>query len=86
MLASWLAGDVMKMFWFFNATSAIPWAFKLCGIFQMCCDGLLGVQYLMYGAGESPAKGHFQRPTQLASFKPPSRMELEGDEKSGRLD
>ncbi|KAH8654135.1 hypothetical protein BGZ60DRAFT_419395 [Tricladium varicosporioides] len=52
-LASWLAGDAMKMFWFFTATSEIPWAFKLCGIFQMCCDSFLGVQYLMYGDGDA---------------------------------
>lgn len=43
----------MKMFWFFNATSEIPWAFKLCGIFQMCCDSFLGVQYWVYGDGEA---------------------------------
>ncbi|KAI2470345.1 hypothetical protein F4781DRAFT_391329 [Annulohypoxylon bovei var. microspora] len=48
-LASWLVGDAMKMFWFFTSASAIPWAFKLCGIFQAVCDFLIGVQYLMYG-------------------------------------
>ncbi len=53
MLASWIAGDIMKMFWFFTATSEIPWTFKLCGIFQMGCDFFLGVQYFMYGNGES---------------------------------
>lgn len=52
-LVSWIAGDIMKMFWFFTATSAIPWAFKLCGIFQMCCDLFLGVQYWMYGEGNA---------------------------------
>lgn len=41
----------MKMFWFFTATTEIPWAFKLCGIFQMCCDLFLGVQYFVYGNG-----------------------------------
>lgn len=50
-LASWLAGDAMKMFWFFTAESEIPWAFKICGMFQACCDSFLGVQYLMYGDG-----------------------------------
>lgn len=50
-LISWIAGDVMKMFWFFTATSEIPWAFKLCGIFQMCCDLFLGAQYWVYGDG-----------------------------------
>ncbi|TVY40121.1 PQ-loop repeat-containing protein [Lachnellula subtilissima] len=54
-LVSWLAGDFMKMFWFFTATSEIPWAFKLCGIFQMCCDSFLGVQYWVYGDGDSSA-------------------------------
>lgn len=47
-LASWLAGDLMKMFWFFTATSEIPWTFKLCGIFQMGCDIFLGIQYWLY--------------------------------------
>lgn len=51
-LASWLAGDAMKMFWFFTSTTQIPWAFKLCGIFQAGCDTFLGIQYLMYGGGE----------------------------------
>lgn len=53
MLASWIAGDIMKMFWFFTATSEIPWTFKLCGIFQMCCDLFLGCQYFVYGDGET---------------------------------
>lgn len=52
-LANWLLGDFMKMFWFFTATTEIPWAFKLCGIFQMCCDCFLGVQYWMYGDGDT---------------------------------
>ena len=58
-LASWIAGDFMKMFWFFTATSEIPWAFKLCGIFQMCCDMFLGGQYWVYGdGGGSTLKEH----------------------------
>jgi hypothetical protein len=48
----------MKMFWFFTATSEIPWTFKLCGIFQMCCDLYLGVQYWQYGDGEKVIKDH----------------------------
>lgn len=55
-LASWLAGDAMKMFWFFTSPTEIPWAFKLCGIFQAGCDAFLGVQYLMYGSGEGSGK------------------------------
>lgn len=55
-LASWLAGDAMKMFWFFTSTTEIPWAFKLCGIFQAGCDCFLGIQYLMYGNGDHKVK------------------------------
>jgi solute carrier family 66, member 2 len=52
-LLTWLAGDAMKMSWFFTATTEIPWAFKLCGIFQACCDCFLGIQYLRFGEGET---------------------------------
>ncbi|TRX96187.1 hypothetical protein FHL15_002911 [Xylaria flabelliformis] len=48
-LASWIVGDSMKMFWFFTATTEIPLAFKLCGVFQAICDALIGVQYFLYG-------------------------------------
>ncbi|KAI1827937.1 hypothetical protein F4861DRAFT_491736 [Xylaria intraflava] len=47
-LASWIVGDSMKMFWFFTATTEIPLAFKLCGSFQAICDALIGVQYFIY--------------------------------------
>jgi hypothetical protein len=59
-LINWLAGDAMKMFWFFTATTQIPWAFKLCGIFQMCCDSFLGIQaFVLYGDGPPlPIKDH----------------------------
>ncbi|KAK0739571.1 hypothetical protein B0T21DRAFT_362886 [Apiosordaria backusii] len=57
-LASWLLGDTMKMFWFFTSKTTIPWAFKLCGIFQACCDSFLGVQYWMYGKGPTEIKEH----------------------------
>jgi hypothetical protein len=50
-LANWLLGDAMKMSFFFLADSTIPWTFKLCGIFQACCDSYLGVQYYMFGEG-----------------------------------
>ncbi|GAP84135.1 putative pq loop repeat protein [Rosellinia necatrix] len=53
-LASWIVGDSMKMFWFFTATTEIPLAFKLCGVFQAICDALIGVQYFIYG-NQSPA-------------------------------
>lgn len=47
-LASWLVGDAMKMCWFFTSTTEIPWAFKICGIFQASCDSFLGFQYFLY--------------------------------------
>lgn len=50
-LASWIGGDSMKMFWFFTSSGTIPLAFKLCAMFQACCDTFLGVQYWMYGEG-----------------------------------
>ncbi|GAM83979.1 hypothetical protein ANO11243_019690 [Dothideomycetidae sp. 11243] len=51
-LANWLVGDAMKMSFFFMAESNIPWAFKLCALFQAACDAYLGVQYYMFGDGE----------------------------------
>ena len=51
-LANWLIGDAMKMGYFFNSEPGkVPWAFKLCGIFQACCDAGLGFQYWAYGDG-----------------------------------
>ena len=52
-LANWLVGDAFKMVFFFvKDSSDVPWAFKLCGVFQACCDCYLGVQYYMFGDGE----------------------------------
>lgn len=52
-LANWLVGDAMKMGYFFmSEPGKVPWAFKMCGIFQACCDAGLGVQYCMYGDGQ----------------------------------
>ena len=50
-LINWLIGDVFKMTYFFLSEGGIPWAFKLCGLFQAGCDCFLGVQYWMYGDG-----------------------------------
>lgn len=50
-LVNWLFGDAMKMSFFFLATTDIPWSFKLCALFQACCDCYLGVQYWMFGEG-----------------------------------
>jgi len=51
-LVNWLAGDAMKMSYFFLSKEYIPWAFRLCGIFQAMCDCYLGIQYWMYGEGK----------------------------------
>lgn len=29
----------------------VPLAFKMCGIFQACCDACLGAQWWVYGDG-----------------------------------
>ena len=53
-LANWLFGDMMKMGYFFaSEPGRVPWAFKLCGMFQAGCDACLGIQYWMYGDGET---------------------------------
>lgn len=52
-LVNWLLGDAMKMAFFFHSEPGkVPWAFKLCGIFQACCDVGLGAQYWVYGDGQ----------------------------------
>jgi hypothetical protein len=57
-LANWLVGDAFKMVFFFAKGSAqVPWAFKLCGVFQAACDVLLGLQFYAYGNGEPGAEG-----------------------------
>jgi hypothetical protein len=54
-LANWLIGDAFKMVFFFTkGTGDVPWAFKVCGVFQACCDVYLGLQYYMFGDGEIP--------------------------------
>jgi hypothetical protein len=43
----------MKMgFFFVSESGKVPWAFKLCGIFQACCDAGLGLQWWIYGDGQ----------------------------------
>ncbi|OCK82185.1 hypothetical protein K432DRAFT_433648 [Lepidopterella palustris CBS 459.81] len=53
-VANWLVGDVFKMWFFFaqgEGEGGVPIAFKLCGVFQMCCDVGLGVQWWIFGDG-----------------------------------
>lgn len=51
-LLNWLIGDSFKLtFFFLSGEGEVPLAFKLCGVFQACCDSYLGVQWWMYGNG-----------------------------------
>ncbi|KAL2054331.1 hypothetical protein ABVK25_005472 [Lepraria finkii] len=64
-LANWLLGDAMKMgFFFMSESGKVPWAFKLCGIFQACCDAGLGLQWWTYGDGQEDRgrKGGMEKP------------------------
>ncbi|KAL4870255.1 hypothetical protein BDV12DRAFT_63702 [Aspergillus spectabilis] len=47
-LAAWILGDVMKLSYFFTSEEGVPWAFRLCAMFQCVCDCYLGVQFWMY--------------------------------------
>ncbi|PKY03892.1 hypothetical protein P168DRAFT_290999 [Aspergillus campestris IBT 28561] len=47
-VVAWILGDVMKLSYFFCSSEVIPWAFRLCGMFQCACDFYLGVQFWMY--------------------------------------
>jgi hypothetical protein len=69
-LASWLAGDAMKMTWFFTSTTPIPWPFKMCGIFQACCDSTLGVQYWWYGSSGQSAVVVKDHAVEMGAFLP----------------
>jgi solute carrier family 66, member 2 len=55
-LANWLIGDAFKMVFFMaKGAEEVPWAFKLCGMFQAACDIALGCQFYMYGDGTTTA-------------------------------
>ncbi|KAJ5191544.1 uncharacterized protein N7498_010529 [Penicillium cinerascens] len=61
-LAAWIIGDTMKMSYFFFSQEAIPWSFKLCGMFQCVCDFYLGFQYWMFTrtTPRAPVSSHEQ--------------------------
>lgn len=61
-LVNWLIGDAFKMTYFFLSEGGVPWAFKLCGLFQAACDCYLGVQYWIYGGGEKVLDGDEKDP------------------------
>lgn len=56
-LAAWIIGDTMKMSYFFCSQDTIPWAFKICGMFQCVCDLYLGFQYWTFTRDSGPAAG-----------------------------
>ena len=91
-IANWIVGDTFKM-WFFFASSAgeVPWAFKICGIFQAVCDLGLGLQWFIWrdGAEEVGGFGGVERGAFLGREKvikspPPERSEFEMDGMPGR--
>ena len=43
----------MKMSYFFLSKEYIPWAFRLCGIFQSFCDCYLALQYYFFDVRKS---------------------------------
>lgn len=59
LLAAWILGDAMKMSFFFFSAEPIPWAFKMCGMFQCVCDSYLGFQYWMFTRGSRRAAGSY---------------------------
>ncbi|KAF1969611.1 hypothetical protein BU23DRAFT_512739 [Bimuria novae-zelandiae CBS 107.79] len=51
-IANWIVGDTFKMWFFFASPSgSVPWAFKICGIFQAVCDLGLGLQWFVWRDG-----------------------------------
>ena len=51
-IANWIVGDTFKMWFFFASSSGeVPWAFKICGIFQAVCDLGLGLQWFVWRDG-----------------------------------
>lgn len=53
-IINWVIGDTFKMWFFFASGSGeggVPIAFKICGIFQACCDLGLAVQFWIWGDG-----------------------------------
>lgn len=55
-IINWLAGDAMKMSYFFLSSEYVPWPFRACGLFQACCDVFLGLQFYMYGSDPGSAR------------------------------
>lgn len=74
-VAAWILGDTMKISYFFFSSQMIPWAFRLCAMFQCVCDFYLGFQFWLYS-----------NPTTLSGASSPRNNESWGaDEKDIRM-
>lgn len=73
-LGAWILGDIMKMTYFFYSVEPIPWAFKLCGMFQCVCDLYLGFQYWMFTYGPRRAAGSSAGPDRWGQGEKDIRM------------
>ncbi|KAE8355787.1 hypothetical protein BDV28DRAFT_128376 [Aspergillus coremiiformis] len=62
-LTAWILGDLMKLSYFFFSAGEIPWAFRLCAVFQCVCDLYLGVQFWMYTKPLFRAAGSPRKPS-----------------------
>ena len=62
-VAAWILGDLMKLSYFFCSQEVIPWAFRLCALFQCVCDLYLGVQFWMYSKASFGAAGSPREPS-----------------------
>lgn len=47
-VAAWVLGDTTKLSYFFFGGQFVPWAFRLCAMFQCVCDCYLGFQFYLY--------------------------------------
>ena len=56
-IAAWILGDTMKMSYFLFSGQVVPWAFRVCAMFQCVCDFYLGFQYWMYTRTPSRVAG-----------------------------
>jgi hypothetical protein len=80
---NWIIGDTFKMWFFFASGSGeggVPLAFKICGVFQACCDLGLGVQFWLWGDG--PAAGHARPVSRGLELGPTGGVDAFGREKA----
>ncbi|KAF2646847.1 hypothetical protein P280DRAFT_465002 [Massarina eburnea CBS 473.64] len=74
-IANWIVGDTFKMWFFFaSADGEVPWAFKICGVFQAVCDLGLGLQWFVWrdGPEEVGARGVWEE--KVVKSPPPERL------------